>query len=40
LQERELNLIRKNGGVTMVINEENIHELEQYLASFDEEGRG
>jgi hypothetical protein len=24
----------------MVINEENIHELEQYLASFDEEGRG
>jgi hypothetical protein len=40
LQERELALIRKNGGVAMVINEENIHELEQYLASFDEEGRG
>jgi hypothetical protein len=40
LQERELNLIRKNGGVAMVISEENIHELEQYLASFDEEGRG
>jgi Holliday junction resolvase len=40
LQERELALIRKNGGVAMVINEENIHELEMYLASFDEEGRG
>lgn len=40
LQERELALIRQSGGVAMVINEENIHELEQYLASFDEEGRG
>jgi Holliday junction resolvase len=40
LQERELALIRKNGGVALVINEENIHELEMYLASFDEEGRG
>ena len=40
LQERELALIRQSGGTAMVINEENIHELEQYLASFDEEGRG
>jgi Holliday junction resolvase len=40
LQERELNLIRKNGGVAMVINEENLDELKLYLASFDEEGRG
>jgi len=40
LQERELDLIRKSGGVAMVINEENIHELQQYLASFDEGGSG
>ena len=40
LQERELDLIRKSGGVAMVINEENLDELKLYLASFDEEGRG
>jgi Holliday junction resolvase len=40
LQERELDLIRKSGGVAMVINEENLNELKLYLASFDEEGRG
>jgi Holliday junction resolvase len=40
LQERELDLIRKSGGVAMVINEDGLTELELYLASFDEEGRG
>ena len=40
LQERELDLIRRSGGVAMVINEENLDELKLYLASFDEEGRG
>jgi Holliday junction resolvase len=40
LQKRELDLIRKSGGVAMVINEDNLDELMLYLASFDEEGRG
>ena len=40
LQKRELDLIRKSGGVAMVINEDNLDELRLYLASFDEEGRG
>jgi Holliday junction resolvase len=40
LQDRELKLIEKSGGKTFVINENNIQELELYLASFDEEGRG
>jgi Holliday junction resolvase len=40
LQDRELDLIRKSGGVAMVINEDNLDELRLYLASFDEEGRG
>jgi Holliday junction resolvase len=40
LQKRELDLIRKSGGVAMVINEDNLDELMLYIASFDEEGRG
>ena len=40
LQDRELDLIRKSGGVAMVINEDNLDELMLYIASFDEEGRG
>lgn len=31
LQDRELQLIRESGGKTFVINENNIHELEEYL---------
>jgi Holliday junction resolvase len=40
LQKRELDLIRKSGGIAMVINEDNLDELMLYIASFDEEGRG
>ena len=40
LQKRELDLIRKSGGVAMVINEDNLDELMLYIASFDEEGIG
>jgi len=40
LQDRELRLIEESGGKTFVINEDGLDELELYLASFDEEGRG
>lgn len=40
LQDRELKRITESGGDTFVINEENLHILQHYFASFDEEGRG
>jgi hypothetical protein len=41
LQDRELNLIRQAGGVTFVINEDNINDLERWLTdeNFDMDGR-
>ena len=41
LQDRELNLIRQAGGVTFVINEDNINDLERWITDedFDLDGR-
>jgi Holliday junction resolvase len=36
LQDRELSKIREAGGVTFVVNEENIEELKQYLNGDDD----
>ena len=39
LQEKELKKIRQAGGVTFVINEDNIHELALWLKGDDDDGK-
>jgi len=39
LQERELSRIAESGGVTFVINEDNLDDLGLYFMTFDDDGR-